>query len=415
MGLEVCTSVLVPTYRAILGQLVWIPKRGSSRAIQQPCDPPPFCRLPTELLLAIAGNLHIGDLQQLLRVCRATKPVAESRMYQHIVIRWFRRDKIVPLLETLHDRQDLARQVISFEGYLFLDPRVLVRARRESRRSIRFMRWLRGAETVEEQIFSRFSSVLAGALDNMTNLRNLFVYDLWYGISLNAHLMRNAAPRMSLTYLQIGPPFDGLNGPPVASAGRELLFLLREQPLLERLTLPGTHQSLAGQQLLPSDIPSLRCLDGVASDIIKIIPGRPVTSLNVCETADEPATELWGKLNASTQPITRITLHIVRNDLLDLNLKGMVKNLPLLRNLTLIGVRGDKDYEVILANVRLFGSLRSLTVYSPKFDADVLRMLCPNVERVSVVGGGVFYPDYIFCNYCKGNGVFTEAIATHDP
>ncbi|KAG9033108.1 hypothetical protein FRB95_000526 [Tulasnella sp. JGI-2019a] len=149
---------------------------------------------------------------------------------------------------------------------------------------------------------------------------------------------------------------------------------------------------------------------------MKIVPGRPVTSLNVCEAVDEPTTELWGNLNVSTKPITRITLHINRSDRLSRNLKGMVKHLQHLRSLTLIGVREDVDHEVILTNVCLFGNLRNLTIYpigSPKFDAwDVS---CPNLEQVSIIRETVYYPCYVSHNYCMGNSIsIGEQIISHE-
>ncbi|KAG9033107.1 hypothetical protein FRB95_000525 [Tulasnella sp. JGI-2019a] len=347
------------------------------------------------------------------------KPVAEFHLYQHIIIIWFRRDRIALLLVTLRDRPDLARLVLSFEGYLV--PREISnQSRQGSGWFTPSALWRQNGRTISGRVVQDFGGLLAKALGNMTNLRSLYIYDMWIDMpSRTTQLLRNAAPRLSLTYLQIGPPFNDTGGTPASPAApiaSEILLFLRQQPLLERLTLPGRHESLAGQRLLPSDIPSLRSLDGVASDVMKIVPGRPVTSLNVCETINEPTTELWAKLDASTKPITRVTLHVNRGDQLDGNLKGMVKHLTHLRSLTLIGVREDVDHEVILTNVRLFGNLRNLTIYpigSPKFDAwDVS---CPNLEQVSIIRSTVYYPCYVSHNYCIGTSIVTgEQIVAHD-
>ncbi|KAG8994498.1 hypothetical protein FRB94_009837 [Tulasnella sp. JGI-2019a] len=341
-------------------------------------------------------------------------------MYQHITIFWFQRHRIALLFATLRDRPDLARLVLSFEGYLVPRYKISEQSQQGSGRLTSSTLSHQEDKIISGRIILNFESVLAEALDNMTSLRSLHMYDLWLDIPVKTiQLPRSAAPRLSLTYLQIGPPFNGIEGTPSSPAALiacEIVLFLRQQPLLERLTLSGRHESLAGQQLLPSDIPSLRSLDGVASDIMKIVPGRPVTSLNVCEAVDEPTTELWGNLNVSTKPITRITLHINRSDRLSRNLKGMVKHLQHLRSLTLIGVREDVDHEVILTNVCLFGNLRNLTIYpigSPKFDAwDVS---CPNLEQVSIIRETVYYPCYVSHNYCMGNSIsIGEQIISHE-
>ncbi|KAG8984747.1 hypothetical protein FRB94_004508 [Tulasnella sp. JGI-2019a] len=237
----------------------------------------------------------------------------------------------------------------------------------------------------------------------MKNLRKLCVYDLELSMpSESAGLLRSIAQKISLTYLETGNPDDGLYFPvhheeiPVAY---EILFFLRQQPELQHLTLSRNHQRLAGQKLLESDIPSLRSICGVASDIAEIVPGRPVTTLNVWETDNELTTELWAKLHTSIAPICTTTLHIFHKDQLERNLDGMAEHLTQLWSLTLVGVRKDIDYATTSANVRLFSKLRDLTIIFtypselPEFDIwDDLHASCPNLEQVSIIRGCAYYP-----------------------
>ncbi|KAG8998361.1 hypothetical protein FRB94_006934 [Tulasnella sp. JGI-2019a] len=387
-----------------------IARRRSGQAVpQQRIPPPPLCQLPTELLFLIAETLEADDLQRFLRVCRAMRSVAEVHLYQHIVIPWYQRRRITPLLRTLRDRQDLAEVVLSFQGYLipkFRQPNTL-------RRGLGWMSWFvrrrRGGTFVEEQMISNFGPLLDDVLGSMKNLHNLIVYDLELSMPLeNVLFLRNATPQLSLTHLKIGHPNDyiyAIGQQPTVLIAYEILLFLRHQPLLEHLGLSGNHESLAGQQLLPSDVPSLRSLRGVPSDIMKIVPGRPITSLNVCDTPNEPTTELWAKLLASTASISAITLHVGQIDQLERNLKGMVEYMTQLQSLTLIGVREDVDYEVTSANVSLLPNLQDLTVdlvypdgFPKLFAWDDLHASCPNLERVSIIRERTYYPSYVFNN-----------------
>ncbi|KAG8998362.1 hypothetical protein FRB94_006935 [Tulasnella sp. JGI-2019a] len=368
------------------------------RVVQPPRNPPPLCQLPTELLQVIIGNLEAGDLQRLLQVCRTVKPVAELCLYQHIVIPASNRCRIAQLLNTLRDRDDLAILVLSFEGYLIPSFRFPNRPQEGSRTTLS-MEALQVENFALMQMISDFQRLLAEVPNRMKNLRKVSMYDLEPRMSaLNAKLLGFAASQLRLTHLEIRHPHDGLHSEFHPAVSREILLFLRQQPLLQHLSLPKHHQSLNRQQLLPSDILSLKSLDGVASDIMKIVPGRPVTSIDVCETVNEPTTELWAGLHTSIQPITRLTLCINRSDQLDGNLKSMVEHLTQLESLTLIGVRGDEDYRVTSANVRLFSSLRGLTVdliYRsgfPKLDVwDGLHASCPNLERVSIIRKRAYY------------------------
>ncbi|KAG9033112.1 hypothetical protein FRB95_000530 [Tulasnella sp. JGI-2019a] len=224
----------------------------------------------------------------------------------------------------------------------------------------------------------------------------------------SARLLRHVAQRVSLMCLEIESPHKILYLPgqgEEVSVAHEILLFLQQQPLLRHLTLSPHRQTLAGQRLLSSDIPSLRSLCGVASDIAEIVPGRPVTALNVYETVHEPATELWAKLHMSTAPISEMTLHIFHKDQLERNLKGMAEHLTQLQSLTLIGIREDEDYAVTSANVRLFTSLRDLTVgliypYGlPPFNIwGDLHTSCPKLERVSIFRQNIYNSSYVSSN-----------------
>ncbi|KAG8994006.1 hypothetical protein FRB94_010204 [Tulasnella sp. JGI-2019a] len=405
--------------------------RRSDRVIlQQHSPPPPLCRLPAELLLLIAETLKTGDLQQLLRVCRTMRPIAEVHLYHHLVIPVVHRRRISQLLRTLRDRPDLAEVVLSFKGYLIPNFRAPKLSRRGFGRMAWLVRRLRREKFIKEQTVSNFASLLDAVLNSVKNLRELSIYDLELSMpSESAGLLRNLAQKVSLTDLEIGHPGDGLYSlvqHEEVQVAHEILLFLRQQPLLQHLTLSRNHQSLAGQQLLPSDIPSLRSLYAVPSDIAEIVPGRPVTTLNVCEINDEPAIELWAKLHTSTASISQITFHIFHKDQLDRNLKRMAEHLTELQSLTLIGVREDKDYAVTVANVRLITSLRDLTVellypcgYPSFYVWDDLHASCPNVERVSIIRERVYHPSYVSNNgsdfFSFGGSTSTSSITLPSP
>ncbi|KAG9033117.1 hypothetical protein FRB95_000535 [Tulasnella sp. JGI-2019a] len=154
-----------------------IGRRQSSHVIQR--NPlASLHQLPTEVLLFIGEALESWDLQQLVRVCRTMRSVAEVGLYRHIVIPSSQRDRIAQLLRTLRDRPNLAALVLSFEGYLIPKPREPVMSRRSLGRMTWFVRQLRGRKALKQQMISKFGSLLHEALDNMKNLRNLITYDL---------------------------------------------------------------------------------------------------------------------------------------------------------------------------------------------------------------------------------------------
>ncbi|KAG9033116.1 hypothetical protein FRB95_000534 [Tulasnella sp. JGI-2019a] len=409
-----------------------IATRRSDRVIpQQHNPPPPICRLPAELLLLITETLKTADLRRLLRVCRTMRPIAEVHLYHHLSIPLVNMRRIAQLLRTLRDRPDLAGVVHSFRGYLIPEFRAPNLSQRGVGRVAWFVRRLRREKFVKEQMISNFASLLDEVLKIMKNLSKLSIYDLELGMPPESiGILSNVAQRVSLTCLVIGHRDDNVYAPgqredtPVA---HEILLFLQHQPLLQHLALSPDHQSLAGQQLSSSDIPSLRSLCGVASDIVEIVPGRPVTTSNVYETNKEPTARLWAKLHTSTASTSKITLHILHNDQLERNLKEMAEHLTQLQSLTLIGVREDQDYAVVSplsinlsppfgtqvpcfnliplsktsANVCLFPNLRDLTVdllspcgYLAFHVWEDLHAACPNVERVSIIRERVYHPSF---------------------
>ncbi|KAG9033119.1 hypothetical protein FRB95_000537 [Tulasnella sp. JGI-2019a] len=136
-------------------------RRRSGHVISQQLNPPPLLYgLPTELLFGIAETLESEDLQQLLRVCRTMRPVAEVHLYQHIVIPWFKRHRVAQLLRTLRNRQDLAVLVLSFQRYLTPQFRTSDLSHRGLGRINRIVRWLRRGASIKEQI-SNFGTLMA--------------------------------------------------------------------------------------------------------------------------------------------------------------------------------------------------------------------------------------------------------------
>ncbi|KAG8867866.1 hypothetical protein FRB97_002910, partial [Tulasnella sp. 331] len=70
-----------------------------------------------------------------------------------------------------------------------------------------------------------------------------------------------------------------------------------------------------------------------------IVPGRPISSLAVWETAEEPIIGLWEDVATSTGPIINVILHIDQRCCLGTNLNVMAKHL--------IGsIKENVDYEL---------------------------------------------------------------------
>ncbi|KAG8994497.1 hypothetical protein FRB94_009836 [Tulasnella sp. JGI-2019a] len=359
-------------------------KRSTAR---QQLVKPPICRLATELLLAVAEGLDKRDQMRLLRTCRTMKPVAEFYLYRHISIPPYAAgNRTAKLFRTLHDRRELAMLVVSFEGYLTHALPIFVGGHPQD---------LGRRVQIEDEMIANLGSLLAGAFDNMENLRTLTIFDLQIRIRVaTAQTLRNTGCRLSLTTLHISPRHDHIRREHLhPSVEQEILFFLQHQPLLEHLTL-SRFWNLRGEKLLPTDVPHLKSISGLASDIRMILPGRPVTTLVVWERDGEPATELWEGLLASTAPITNVTLHVSRRSQLEKNLKAMSKHLTQLQHLALVGAIENVDYGVTSMNACGFLGLKTLTVelsnpncYHRIDPWDDLPGFCSNIERVSVIGG----------------------------
>ncbi|KAG8868495.1 hypothetical protein FRB97_002346, partial [Tulasnella sp. 331] len=249
------------------------------------------------------------------------------------------------LITTLYGRPSLGKLVLSFEGYLvphhgMANQSLLQRFSKLAKGFVRSTK--RGREGTRE--------ILRGALNSMENLRTLTPYDFEPRLPLDSlKLLREVAPHLSLKSLRFfhsSNDFFFLSDEEKLPIACELAFFLQHQPLLLDLRLSTYRGCLKGQQIPPNVVPLLQSLNGVASDIRMIVPGRPLTSITIWEHADEPAILLWEELLASTQPITHLTLHIYPYHPIGLSLWVMAKHLTQLQSLTLVGVREYEDYEV---------------------------------------------------------------------
>ncbi|KAG8980758.1 hypothetical protein FRB94_009792 [Tulasnella sp. JGI-2019a] len=331
-----------------------------------------LCQLPTEVLLVIVASLaglqshdpqaavDRPGLLPLLQTCRVMRDVVEAFLYKDIMITWNWGFRIQLLLRTLGDRPDLARRTTTFEG-------LLAPTNYNDLTDSKY-RW------VGDRRRKKFEVLVVRALGNLSNLRELNLRDIYFGPATPPW----SAPIKLLGYFHRTPLTSlGVSGPRVwceagvtspghlrvqTECAAEVFSLIRNQPLLQRLRLPVGFGELLEEKFSPTDIPQLTSLSAAASDARLIVPGRPVTSLDLLTVPSRRFADIWREISRSTAPLVQITLHITSDSPLALNMQAMAEHLQDLERLSLIGV-GNIHYEAIAATLNSLAHLRSFNLY----------------------------------------------------
>ncbi|KAN0097691.1 hypothetical protein V8E55_002137 [Tylopilus felleus] len=191
--------------------------------------------LPTELLLAIAHLVPLDTLPALALTSTRLCSVAQRVLYRHISV-WSRNLTVVPLLAR---KPHIARHVRSF--YIALDP--------------------------VSPLFGSFYSVLAIALNNMSDLHSLhLLVD-----SATSWVLRDISAYNSLVHFTSTFPLDDN----VATFLQKTPSLLElEVDSIPTYTAPIPH-------LPPTAIPRLEQFIGSARAATLVVPGRPVQSIHL--------------------------------------------------------------------------------------------------------------------------------------
>lgn len=218
--------------------------------------------LPVELLLAIALLLPQPALAALALASPRLCPVAQRVLYRHVSASPSSRNlSVVPLLAR---KPHIARHVRSF--YIALDP--------------------------VSPLFSRFYSILAMAVQNMSELHSLhLLVDASASWVLRDACARPAYP--NLVHLTCTFPFDD-----------NVVRFLHKTPSLLELEVDSLPTMLACSSPIPdlpvTWLPHLEQFIGSSRAAALIVPGRPVKSIHLNGTLAEDDVPLLAR---STAPV----------------------------------------------------------------------------------------------------------------
>ncbi|KAG9023890.1 hypothetical protein FS837_005592, partial [Tulasnella sp. UAMH 9824] len=251
------------------------------------------------------------------------------------------------LLQTLHDRPALISQIVTYYGPVFPPE--------WAEKSPNYLPW-----TLDLSEDARWSVGLA-VFQKAVNIRDLHFtgYYNWINASVWAH-HRKAVDDMVLDRLVIHVPGGNV----------DLVSLLRNQPELTRLELLRGGDEWVN--LEKTDIPKLKSLSATLETAALIVPGRPVSAINLLPSlvGDRLDEGLLQCLNMSTRPIRQFEMHLCslyREDLVRDQLQTLARSLPAIEDLT-IHVGGRISGQLLLLEIPAFGSISSLTL----LDANLL-------------------------------------------
>jgi len=312
--------------------------------------------LPTELLLIIFKYLPQKDWLPLLYTCRRMRTIVEPLLYMDIVIPpQRRRHAVSELLRTLDHRTELPGYVYSFDG--FIRPMFSQAAQplhlRESFTPTRTLPWSTKHYTPNEK---EFDQLLIRVLSKTHNLRSLCLRDSGLFWRLSCSKIIHAITRLPITSLT-------LMSQEVMDSGY-LIPHIRQLPLLERFEFRSSHLRIGS--IPPDCMPRVKHLVSCPEDAMKIVPGRPVSSLGLVIYKERPyQTPMdWSSLTASAMPIKRLTIvfeaeHQTIDTVLGLaaTYGGHVEELILKRI-----QYGGSFFHALHENVPRFRSLRTLRI-----------------------------------------------------
>ncbi|KAG8980757.1 hypothetical protein FRB94_009791 [Tulasnella sp. JGI-2019a] len=257
---------------------------------------------------------------------------------------------------------------------------------RPSRHLLSKSKWVKQGRWHDE---TQFSQGLRTSLLQMGNIKSLTLYDFDWLWTISHSVVRTALVPGSLTSLILsGPAYRG--GFRRTGGNYELAMILRQQPLFERLELRAGDWNM-DEWILPTDIPHLRTLVSGVIEAIKLVPCRPVTSLNLIDIRQVPEDAAWQALATSASPILTLVLNIGLNHLKGI-LRGAAAYLIEVESLYLKGICAQ-DLGVIRKRFPMFHRLR--TVHVPPGVCwhiitdpqrinftEGIKLRCPSIEEV---------------------------------
>lgn len=260
--------------------------------------------LPTELVIKTARYLDDKAKYDLIRVCRHLHAIVQPLLYENIDTRSFlppvQLKRNTHIFHTLATRPDLAEAVISFSADIYKGT-----AFYQSPRGISRL-WNLWTQTSLLSKIERSEAELLKDLVTMfnsaKNIRSLNLRFIGIDISKTVALyspMSRAIEAMDLRSLTIHPNFWP----------NDIIPALRSHPNLKHLAFVGTFPDVSA--ILPTDLPHLASLTCSLDQARHLVPGRPVTILNMTSSRDPPLglrDEAFQRLGLSTGPLKEITL-----------------------------------------------------------------------------------------------------------
>ncbi|KAG9026515.1 hypothetical protein FRB95_008741 [Tulasnella sp. JGI-2019a] len=316
--------------------------------------------LPVELLLMTIKHLNSREMLSALRTCRGMRSIVETCLYAHISIPFYHPRRMSKLLRTLHDRPDLAQNVITFNGSFY--PALLKsRGPRVITPTSLIQHWYQ--QWSVERHERAFSTTSATSINNMMNVKSLTLHDFhWLGTpsqNLICDAICSTVSLASVTTL-ILQGYDFFQHKRHAGSECQLSLILRHQPLLERLELRSGNWDLE-QWILPTDVPHLTYLKSGLKEAKVLVPGRPITFLAFRKMSAMPDVDVWQALTASTEPIRTLKVDIPEVNFFSSFLNIISVHLQDVQNLVLTGP-GYDSLPMIIENFPPFRSLRTLHI-----------------------------------------------------
>ncbi|KAG9032559.1 hypothetical protein FRB95_001224 [Tulasnella sp. JGI-2019a] len=261
--------------------------------------------------MKITGLLDYKDMISVLQTCHAMRTIVETCLYEHIFIPHYDDLRTARLLRTLRTRPDLAHNIITFDGNLYLAPRKSRFPRVIPRTSL-------GRTWFGQRSMKQHDS--RTAIHHTVNVKSLKIHDFgWLGTESQTFVCNAICSTISLTSLNIqGYVFFHPYRHPDSEF--QLSVILRHQPLLERLELRDEWN--LEQWILPTDVPHLTHLTTRSEEAKIFVPGQPITSLSL--------REIWVMPNKDLLPFLQfLSTHL--HDVQDLTLDGpYYENVPML-------------------------------------------------------------------------------------
>ncbi|KAG8943540.1 hypothetical protein FRC04_002828 [Tulasnella sp. 424] len=244
-------------------------------------------QLPWDIILIILDNLQVIEMVPLLKTCRTFRRLMEPIVYRHIdeYHHRFLRSK-GQIFNTLMERRDLLPHIFSYYGTL--EPYIAGSNLIEGA----------GSGSPDESAPTLTARIMATIFTQAINIRDLQFTDMtdWHeGPCDTWREIATAVSRMCLNRFSVERYFfEG-----------DVLPILRRQTELTELELSYYTPGLEESDLEGTDFPKLKELTATLVQAAKIVPGRPVESLeiHVWGCSYNGAGPLFDRLRLASRPI----------------------------------------------------------------------------------------------------------------